>query len=144
MTKHLTEAPHEVEGTAESNWEVLKSCILKAEEIVGRERKNQPDWFLENAESLKPLTESENRAHNQMLCLIPTRQPALLRCHLMLSIVNLVNTVIEAPSLDLEAFLTSSSKHSLLVIKKTGWVNLFQAVVVQFFVVIHRRFDRTE
>ena len=40
LTKHLTEAPHEVEGTAESNWEVLKSCIWKAgAEIIGRERK---------------------------------------------------------------------------------------------------------
>ena len=65
LTKHLTEAPHEVEGTTESNWEVLKSCIWKAgEEIIGQERKNQPDLLLENAESLKPLIESKNRAHN--------------------------------------------------------------------------------
>ena len=28
---------------------------------------HQPDWFLENAESLKPLIESKNRAHNQMI-----------------------------------------------------------------------------
>ena len=68
LMKRLIEVPHEVEGTAESNWEVLKSCIWKAgEETLGRERKIQPDWFLENAESLKPLIESKNRAHNQMI-----------------------------------------------------------------------------
>ena len=39
--KHLTETPR-----VESNWEVLKSCIWKAgEEIIGRERINQPDWL---------------------------------------------------------------------------------------------------
>ena len=65
--KHLTDIPHEVDGTAESNWEIVKSCICKAgEDIIGRERKHQPDWFLENAESLKPLIESKNQAHNQM------------------------------------------------------------------------------
>ena len=68
LTKHLTEAPHNVESTAENSWEFLKSCIWKAgEEILGRERKTQPDWFQENAEYLKPIIESKNRAHNQMI-----------------------------------------------------------------------------
>ena len=68
LMKHLTDIPHEVDGTAESNWEIVKSCIYKAgEDIIGRERKHQPDWFLENAKSLKPLIESKNRAHNQMI-----------------------------------------------------------------------------
>ena len=46
----------------------MKSCVWKAgEEILGRERKTQPDWFIENAETLKPLIESKNRAHNQII-----------------------------------------------------------------------------
>ena len=68
LTEKLLAAPHDSESKAEQNWETLKSCILKAgEETVGQAKKSQPDWFLESNDTLQPLIDGKNKAHNQMI-----------------------------------------------------------------------------
>ena len=37
------------------------------EEVVGRGRQRQPDWFIEAADTLQPLLEEKNRAHKVWL-----------------------------------------------------------------------------
>ena len=68
LTEKPLAAPHDSESKAEQNWETLKSCILKArKETVGRAKKSQPDWFLESIDTLQPLIDVKNKAHNQMI-----------------------------------------------------------------------------
>ena len=46
----------------------MKKCIVTAaDETLGRSWKKQPDWFLENADKLKPIIEAKNKARNRML-----------------------------------------------------------------------------
>ena len=57
-----------LEETAKQSWERMKKCIVTAaDETLGRSWKKQPDWFLENADKLKPIIEAKNKARNRML-----------------------------------------------------------------------------
>ena len=43
------------------NWDALKSCIVStAEEVVGREKRKQPDWFEDSKELLSPLIKAKD------------------------------------------------------------------------------------
>lgn len=65
----LLDHPHNCEETNEHNWEVFKKCVMAAgEEVAGRGRsRNQPDWFVEAADSLQPLIDAKNAAMNRFL-----------------------------------------------------------------------------
>ena len=68
LTQQLLDTPHNPDGSAEDNWRTLKKCIMNAaESTIGREKRDQPDWFLENAHAITPLIEAKNQAHRKML-----------------------------------------------------------------------------
>ena len=68
LTQQLLDTPHNPDGSAEDNWRTLKKCIMNAaESTIGREKRDQPDWFLENAHVITPLIEAKNQAHRKML-----------------------------------------------------------------------------
>ena len=54
--------------STECNWDALKSCIVSAaEEVVGRWKRKQPDWFEDSEELLSPLIKDKNDAHLRMI-----------------------------------------------------------------------------
>ena len=64
----LSEQPHDSSKSLSDNWRALKSCIVSAAEAaVGRGRKKQPEWFLDAADTLCPLLDQKNTAHNRFL-----------------------------------------------------------------------------
>ena len=68
LEQQLESRPHCSGDSAEQNWDVLKSCIvLAAEKSVGRGRRKQPDWYVENKDMLAPLIEAKNCMHMKML-----------------------------------------------------------------------------
>ena len=55
---------HSLEKSIEDNWTTVKVSIMAAaEEIVGRGRKKQPEWFEESAEVLASLIAAKNEAY---------------------------------------------------------------------------------
>ena len=59
---------HSLETSTEDNWTTVKlSTTAAAEESVGRERRNQPEWFEENTEVLTPLIVAKNKAYTVYL-----------------------------------------------------------------------------
>lgn len=45
---------------------ILRDCIMtSAEEIIGRARKKQPDWFIDATDILAPLLDNKARAHQR-------------------------------------------------------------------------------
>ena len=51
----LQQQPHDPECPVEESWNTIKTCLLQASEnIIGKGRKRQPDWFLENVDQLAP------------------------------------------------------------------------------------------
>ena len=59
LKQHLLARPLRAEGSTECNWDALKSCIVSAaEEVVGRGKRKQPDWFEDSEELLSPLINS--------------------------------------------------------------------------------------
>ena len=68
LTRQLLDAPHNPDVPAEDSWGILKKCIVNAaESTIGREKRDQPDWFLENAHVITPLIEKKNQVHRKML-----------------------------------------------------------------------------
>ena len=64
----LSEQPHDSSKSLSDNWRALKSCIVSAAEAaIGRGRKKQPEWFLDAADTLRPLLDQKNTAHNRFL-----------------------------------------------------------------------------
>lgn len=68
LEQHLRDRPHKDDDTCKQNWDILKDCIVAAaEETVGRGRRKHPEWFEESLETLMPLVEAKNRAHQRAL-----------------------------------------------------------------------------
>ena len=64
----LQQQPHDPECPAEETWNTIKTCLIQASEsTIGKKRKKQPDWFLENADRLAPLIATKNSAHQKFL-----------------------------------------------------------------------------
>ena len=68
LTSTLIKSPTDPSEQSSTKWNTLKTCILEtAKETIGRERKSQPDWFLESAPAITPLIEAKNRAYERLL-----------------------------------------------------------------------------
>ena len=68
LEQRLQDRPHKDDDTCKQNWDTLKDCIVAAaEEVVGRGRRKHPEWFEESSETLMPLVEAKNRAHQRVL-----------------------------------------------------------------------------
>ena len=67
LEQHLLARPLRAGDSTECNWDALKSCIVSAaEEVVGRGKRKQPDWF-EDSEELSPLIKAKDDAHLRMI-----------------------------------------------------------------------------
>ena len=68
LEQQLRDKQHSDDATSKQNWDMLKECIVSAaEETVGRGRRKHPEWFEESSDTLLPLIEAKNRAHQKML-----------------------------------------------------------------------------
>ena len=68
LEQHLLARPLRAGDFTECNWDALKSCIVPAtEEVVGRGKRKQPDWFEDNEELLSPQIKAKNDAHLWMI-----------------------------------------------------------------------------
>lgn len=68
LEQQLQDKPHSDDYTSKQNWDTLKDCIVSAaEEAVGRGRRKHPEWFKESSDTLLPLVEAKNRAHQKVL-----------------------------------------------------------------------------
>ena len=68
LSTSLNSIPAYSRSSSEAKWDILKKCILDtAEESIGRERKFQPDWFLESSSTLTPVIEAKNKAYEKVL-----------------------------------------------------------------------------
>ena len=68
LEQHLLARPLRAGDSTKCNWDVLKSCIVSAsEEVVGRGKRKQPDWFEDSEELLPPLIKAKDDAHLRMI-----------------------------------------------------------------------------
>lgn len=57
-----------VEGSVQEKWSVVCSALTEAaDDVLGRVRNSQPDWFRESMEELKPLLQHRNDAYRRWL-----------------------------------------------------------------------------
>ena len=60
LEQHFLARPLRAGYSIECNWDALKSCIVSAaEEVVGRGKRKQPDWFEDSEELLSPLIKAK-------------------------------------------------------------------------------------
>ena len=65
LEQQLRDKQHSHSATSEQNWSTLKDCIVSAsEESLGRGRRKHPE---ESADTLLPLIEAKNRAHQKAI-----------------------------------------------------------------------------
>ena len=70
--KYLEEAlhvhPYRSDLCNEYNWQELCCCIVQvAKDVIGHGKQRQPEWFEDNIQTLTPLINAKNAAHNRML-----------------------------------------------------------------------------
>ena len=57
-----------VDGSVEEKWGVLRSAMTgAADEVLGKARRRNPDWFVESKEDLKPLLQRRNDCYRKWL-----------------------------------------------------------------------------
>ena len=68
LEQDLLARPLRAGDSTECNWDALKSCIVSAaEEVVGRGKRKQPDWFEDSEEFLSPVIKAKDDAHLRMI-----------------------------------------------------------------------------
>ena len=56
-------------GTVEEKWASIRSALVEAaEEVLGHEKRQHPDWFQESSEILEPLLQRKNLLYTKRLC----------------------------------------------------------------------------
>ena len=74
--------PHIPGESISLNWNILKNCITSAaEEVVGRGWRKQLEWFLEAADTLRPLLDATHAALNKFLQADSTANRKAFRKH---------------------------------------------------------------
>ena len=54
------------DGTIEEKWSVIRSAMVEAAtEVLGHEKKHQPDWFRENEDSIEPFFKRRNQLYSK-------------------------------------------------------------------------------
>ena len=57
-----------IDGSVQDKWSVVRSALTEtADDVLGRVRRYQPDWFQESMEELKPLLQQRNDAYKKWL-----------------------------------------------------------------------------
>ena len=57
-----------VDGSVQEKWSVVRSALTEtADDVLGKVRCYQPDWFQESMEELKPLLQQRNDAYKKWL-----------------------------------------------------------------------------
>ena len=52
----------------EQEWAAMRKCVVAASsEVLGYETRRQPDWFRDSVDTLRPLIERKNAAHQEFL-----------------------------------------------------------------------------